>query len=233
MKTASRYIFMIFIVVAIVDLWLSQSGNENFRHITKPLLIPLLMLGYLLSINQPLNSYAKLIFGGLFFSWLGDIFLMFEDPGGIWFICGLLAFLTTHLFYIRYFSKTISSSESYFRKRPILFLAVLAYLIELLYILWPHLQGMKVPVLLYGIIISFMLIMALWQYGKLSSYTAWIFIGGAMFFVASDSLLAIDKFKQHFPFAELLIMSTYVLAQYLIVQGSIRHLKEPVRSYHH
>jgi uncharacterized membrane protein YhhN len=83
-------------------------------------------------------------------------------------------------------------------------------------------------VIIYGIIISVMLAMALWQYGKLSSLTAWLFILGALFFVMSDSMLAIDKFKQHVAYAPVLVMSTYILAQFLIVRGSLRHL-EPVK----
>jgi uncharacterized membrane protein YhhN len=176
-------------------------------------------------VPKPLSMFARLILFGLFFSWLGDIFLLFEDPKGLFFIAGLLCFLTTHVLYIRYFATTRSDSESFYRKRPVLFLAVVAYLIELLYVLWPHLGGMRLPVLVYGFIISVMLASALWQYGKLDNRTAWLFILGALFFVASDSMLAVNKFKQTFPYSGLLIMATYVLAQYLIVRGSVAHLR--------
>jgi len=224
MKLAPRYAFIAFFVIALADLWLSRSGDPVWRYATKPLLIPLLMLGYSLSVPRPFRLFSRLLLAGLFFSWLGDLFLMFEDPKGLFFIVGLLCFLTTHLLYIRYFLLTEPGTESFFRKRPLLYLAVLAYTIELLYVLWPHLGGMRIPVMVYGIVISLMLAAALWQYGKLESRTAWIFILGALLFVASDSMLAINKFRQPFPEAGLLIMATYVLAQYLIVWGSIRHL---------
>jgi uncharacterized membrane protein YhhN len=225
MKLEPRYAFITFFLLAIADTWLSYAGDGSLRYVTKPLLMPLLMVGYYLSIPKPLGIFARLILFGLLFSWLGDVFLMFEDPKGLFFIAGLLCFLTTHLLYIRYFMLTRSGSESFFRKRPLLFLAVLAYTIELMYVLWPHLGGMKIPVLAYGIIISLMLGAALWQYGKLDSRTAWTFILGALFFVASDSMLAVNKFRQPFAGSGLLIMGTYVLAQYLIVRGSVRHLK--------
>lgn len=228
MKNGARLAFAAFFLVAIADVWFSATADHAARFFTKPLLMPLLMIGYASAAPRPFGLFQKIILAGLFFSWLGDILLMFDDAAGLYFIGGLLSFLTTHVLYIRYFAVTRSSSDSYFRKRPLLFIAVLAYTIELLYVLWPHLGPMKIPVVIYGLIISFMLAMALWQYGKLSSITAWLFIFGALFFVASDSMLAIDKFKQHFPYAPVLVMSTYILAQFLIVRGSLRHL-EPVK----
>jgi uncharacterized membrane protein YhhN len=50
------------------------------------------------------------------------------------------------------------------------------------------------------------------------------FVTGALFFVVSDSLLAINKFYQAFPFAGLLIMLTYCAAQYFIVRGFMSHV---------
>ena len=104
-------------------------------------------------------------------------------------------------------------------------LAVLVYVIELLYILWPYLGGMKLPVVVYACVIGTMLAFALWQFGKLEKKTSLLFIGGAVFFVISDSLLAISKFKVHFPLSGILIMFTYCLAQYLLARGSARHLE--------
>ena len=102
-------------------------------------------------------------------------------------------------------------------------IAVLAYLIELMYLLWPHLGGMKIPVLIYGITISVMLSAAFWQYQKLETRTALYFIVGAIFFVLSDSLLALNKFKTNFALADISIMSTYILAQLFIVLGAIKY----------
>jgi uncharacterized membrane protein YhhN len=53
------------------------------------------------------------------------------------------------------------------------------------------------------------------------SKAAWnSLFSGALLFVMSDSLLAINKFVHPIPEAGFLIMSTYILAQYFIVQGS-------------
>ena len=51
---------------------------------------------------------------------------------------------------------------------------------------------------------------------------AFIFVG-ALFFMVSDSLLAINKFMQPLPMASLTIMATYIVAQFLIVEGAVWH----------
>jgi uncharacterized membrane protein YhhN len=107
-------------------------------------------------------------------------------------------------------------------------IAVLAYLIELMHLLWPHLGPMKIPVLAYGITISVMLSAALWQYQKLDDRTALFFILGATFFVASDSILALNKFRSSFSNAGIYTMTTYIIAQLFIVAGAIRYRNSPI-----
>jgi uncharacterized membrane protein YhhN len=223
MRKNYSLVYILFGVVAILDIFVAFFFSE-IRIFTKPLLMPLLMLGYYLEV-KPLKDFSKILLWGLFFSWVGDILLMLEASNGSFFIGGLLAFLTAHLLYIRYFSKTKSAYESYLKSRPIMLLAVLVYVIELLYILWPYLGGMKLPVVVYACVIGTMLAFALWQFGKLEKKTSLLFIGGAVFFVISDSLLAISKFKDQFPLSDILIMFTYCLAQYLLARGSARHLE--------
>jgi uncharacterized membrane protein YhhN len=216
-------VYILFGAVAILDIFVAFFLPE-IRFFTKPLLMPLLMLGYFLEV-KPLKDFSTILLWGLFFSWVGDVLLMLEASNGSFFIGGLLAFLSAHLLYIRYFSKIKSAHVSYLKSRPIMLLVVLVYIIELLYILWPYLGGMKLPVTVYACVIGTMLAFALWQFGKLENQTALLFISGAVFFVMSDSLLAISKFKAQFPMSGILIMLTYCLAQYLLARGSARHLE--------
>ena len=67
-----------------------------------------------------------------------------------------------------------------------------------------------------------MLSAAMWQYQKLENKTALFFIIGATLFVASDSLLAFNRFRESFNLAGVSIMTTYILAQLFIVTGAIR-----------
>lgn len=211
-------------VAAIADIYFGQQ-HPAFRLFSKPLLMPIIM-GFYAWTTRLSGFHARLFLAALFFSWLGDIFLLFEANNGIYFILGLSAFLTAHVLYIIYFSRIRSNTTSFFKKRPVMFLGVVAYVVELLYLLWPRLGPMKLPVLVYALVIGTMLIMALWQYGKLPRPTALLFIIGAMLFVLSDSALALNRFYQPHPYSGILVMSTYVAAQVFLTLGSIAHLRQ-------
>jgi uncharacterized membrane protein YhhN len=51
---------------------------------------------------------------------------------------------------------------------------------------------------------------------------------GAMTFIASDSLIAINKFAFKIPLSDVWIMATYIIAQYLIVEGILLGRKKAV-----
>ena len=225
MKPKPKQLFFLFALVSLAEIGLIATNNQNLRLISKPLIIPLLTACYL-SLQIPRKPIMKdYLLHGLFFSWIGDVLLQSDKL----FIPGLLAFLTAHIFYIIFFAKTRSNQHSFFKLRPIMLMAVLAYLVEFMYILWPYLGEMKIPVLIYGITISTMLSAAMWQYQKLENKTALFFIIGATLFVASDSLLAFNRFRESFNLAGVSIMTTYILAQLFIVTGAIRlQLEEQV-----
>jgi uncharacterized membrane protein YhhN len=229
MNKLSRIIFFIFGLAVATDLFIGSRDLQGWRIVSKSLLMPLLAAAYYYD-TRPLNAYSKLFLTALFFSWCGDVLLLFDRTGELFFMAGLVCFLTAHLLYIRYFLNIKSAQESYLRKRPLLYLAVVAYLAELLYVLWPTLGGMKIPVLLYGIIISTMLGVALWQYRRVSDHTAILFIAGAILFVVSDSLLALNKFREPISYAGIGIMLTYCLAQFFLARGSASHLREIQKS---
>lgn len=213
---------LLLLLITIVDIYFAFNGNGN-RLFTKPLLMPLLMVVYFTSQSNN-TSFSRLIFAALLFSWLGDIFLLFEKQDGMYFILGLSSFLTAHVMYITYFLKIHSDQQSYFKKRPLMFIAVVSYVIELLYLLWGKLDMLKIPVVMYAIIIGTMLTLALWQYRRINNQTSLFFIAGAALFVLSDSALAINRFYQAHPLYGVFVMLTYVAAQTLIVLGSISHL---------
>lgn len=219
MQQKQRLFFFLFSMIALIQIMYVGIGREELRIFTKPLIIPLLGLTYYYSLEKKPSLFKDAILLALFFSWLGDILLLNESM----FVPGLISFLTAHIFYIYFFARTNSGQASYFKLRPVMLIAVLAYLIEFMYLLWPSLGAMKIPVLLYGITISTMLSAAIWQYQKLDDRTSLFMIIGATFFVTSDSILAVNKFSSPFETAGIFIMTTYILAQLFIVLGAIRY----------
>ena len=93
------------------------------------------------------------------------------------------------------------------------------YLIAFLFVLFPHLGPLKLPVIGYALVIGTMLAAAIKAWSHWSQTPAqWVLIGAGSF-VLSDSILAFNKFYTPLPVAALLIMSTYLFAQYALVRG--------------
>ncbi len=206
-----------FWVLAILDVVGISTKIELLHFIAKPLLVPALIL--LLLYSRSTTPGKNLLLAGLFFSWMGDVFLLFEYKYALFFILGLASFLTTHIFYIIYFLRIRSANVSLLKKQPLLIVLVAAYGICLVWLLYPHLKDLKLPVMAYAAVICTMLLCSLHIFLKVNKKAAVFYLLGALSFVLSDSLLAIDKFYQPFAFAGIFIMLTYCAAQYFIVRG--------------
>ncbi|MBK8341301.1 MAG: hypothetical protein IPK99_15550 [Flavobacteriales bacterium] len=55
----------------------------------------------------------------------------------------------------------------------------------------------------------------------------WMVFVGAALFIASDSLLARNRFIHPFEWADVLVILTYGVAQYLVVAGCLVHVLAP------
>ncbi len=207
-------------LLVLADIFLLVIGADSYRNFTKPLLMPALMLLYILSVRLSSN-FSKLLLTGLFFSWLGDIFLLRND----WFIAGLVCFLLTHLAYIVYFLSASNKTKGLLQFQPLIAIPVLIYLFLFLWLLQPYLDELRWPVFIYAAVICFMLICSINLFRKLERNSATLFFNGAFQFLISDSLLAVHKFVYPLQALPLTVMLTYCSAQFLIVQGSIHHLK--------
>jgi uncharacterized membrane protein YhhN len=92
-------------------------------------------------------------------------------------------------------------------------------------ILTPWLGSMKLPVRIYGVVICFMLMLATHMFYIKNKIAGWKMFCGALLFVLSDSVLAVNKFYSPFAEADIIIMLTYGIAQLLITQGAIEYIR--------
>lgn len=210
-----------FLVNAMIHLYAIVAGNTTLIYITKPL-ICIILIVTLYQSTSVTGKFKKLIFGGLFYALAGDVLLMLQDRGSNFFLFGLLAFAVCHGFYIRAFHLDIKSNPGI--KNPyFIWTAVIlvAFCGGFYAYIQPHLGVMQIPVLTYCFIITLMVILAVGRFGRVNTQSFRLIGVGALFFLLSDSLLAYNLFAQPFPNASVAIMSTYMLAQFLIVQGSI------------
>jgi len=185
----------VFVAIAAADTFFAATGHDRRRWLTKPFLMPVLMIGR----DRP--AQRALALGGA-----GDVALL--GRGEIAFTAGLVSFLAGHMAWIMALRQR--PGGGLLRARPVwaaphvaAFGAVNAYL-------WNRTGQDRVPVIVYS---AALLAMSLTALDSGSPRTA---VGGALF-LASDSLLALEKFGGlHLPGHEGLVMATYTSAQALL-----------------
>lgn len=209
----------IYALIVGIELFCGHTPDLTVMHyFTKPLIVLSLLL-FFITRSQHLNNTIKtLTILALVFSLIGDVALLFDGMNPIYFIIGLASFLLAHVMYVLVFLKHRDT-----RNNPLGFIILmLAYAAFLFYILKEGLGELQGPVLIYMIVILSMSTSAYLrqkQYNLVSYYLVFI---GAILFMISDSVLALDKFYQSFQLSSILIMITYALAQYCIVIGIIK-----------
>jgi len=197
--------FVLFSLIDFYGIYLEKQLMVNFA---KPMLM-ITLFWYYYSNTKQLNKYFVL---GLFFSFLGDLLLL--GTGEVYFIFGLLFFLIAHVFYIIMVLRLIPA-----RKPKDFIIAGVPFLLlflVLMNVLFAGLGSMKIPVIIYAMTISFFGIVSLLLYLQSKTKISLLLLVGVLIFISSDTILALNLFYKTQSFYPLLIMMTYVLAQYLI-----------------
>ncbi len=199
----SKSLQIILIIIFVIDLFLIFSNQTELRFFTKPILLPVLILMYISKVKSEKIQLAPFFLAGLVLSFFGDLFLLFN-----WgFLPGLGSFLLAHLFYIISFKKKVQHRISEFW--PII---LSLYASILLFFLFPYLKEMKIPVIIYAVLIAAMM------YNAIKTHNRNLIIG-ALLFLISDTLLSVYLFLQPLMILNLLVMATYILAQWFLVKG--------------
>ncbi|MFN4275298.1 MAG: lysoplasmalogenase [Ferrovibrio sp.] len=157
------------------------------------------------------DADARRLSLALLFSAAGDVFLAVDRVG--LFVPGLASFLLAHLVYLWQF---VARRPRPFHLPPVRRLVALGILLgigTMLVLLTPGLGKLLVPVYAYIAAIAAMALAATALPGRP------LVMLGALSFMISDSLIALDKFVAPIPFVGPAIWITYVAAQAMIVLG--------------
>lgn len=217
MRNITLLLYALLCTIEIVAEYFEISA---LRYATKPLLMPVLAVFFYISVKNNFNSFSKKIIAALLFSWAGDVFLMFPE----YFLPGLVSFLIAHVFYILAFYENLKGSKPNYP----LALPFILYTLALSIFMLPHLDEMLIPVVIYSFVITVMGVFAVLRKGNVNRKSFIYVLSGAALFILSDSTIALNKFVYDggLPFARVIIMLTYLLAQYLIVAGALYHLEQ-------
>lgn len=190
---------------------------SQVRYLAKPALM-LLLMAYVF-VSKDVERKPTILLA-LFFAWLGDVFLMIPGSNPLYFQLGLGGFLIMQWIYIEMFKKQINKVLSPVNGMTVL---VAIYVIGLLSLLLPQMNlALAIPVVIYAISLGTMLWFASQRKSSVSLWNYQCILSGAILFVLSDSLLAINKFYHSFPRNSFWVMSTYILAQLLLTQGLVK-----------
>ena len=210
---------IVFAIIVLAEIFLMNIESVSSLHyFTKPLIVGSL-IAYFIPNSKHLNKSTKnLTLLALIFSVIGDMFLMYTDEYPNYFTSGLVAFLLAHIMYILVFLKKRNP-----KVKPYGFIAlIILYGSILFYVLKNGLGNMLIPVLVYMLVILIMATTAFWRKGNVNKQSFYLVFIGALFFIFSDSLIALDKFYIPITLARTGIIITYAFAQLLIVSGIIK-----------
>lgn len=220
MKPRTPILLYFFLLAA--ECLATAFGSPVLHFVSKPLLMPVLAFYFYTGVTR-WGWGSKLLIAALLFSWLGDVVLMFDRLYRSLFIYGLIAFLLAHVSYILYFSRIKSLNAPERTPKPVISVLVVVYMATFYLFLYPHVGGFKIPVLIYATCISLMLLSSLRAFDLRSQRFGRLCVAGAFAFALSDSILAFNRFVSPSDYAPVVIMLTYGIAQYLIVEGAARN----------
>lgn len=205
----------LYLAVAAVHIYACGSRRRlMLRRVTKCALMPLLAVCYILFAK----TASPLVVAAIFFGFTGDFFLLLTTHRWA-FPAGIAAFSVGHVFYIVSFLIALPHAPSVF-VFLLLVLVSTAYATVLLLYLWKGIpRKLRAPSILYVLIIGSMASCA-FLYASCGASTVYHLAAvGGLLFVASDSMLSIDAFRRPIPHRSILVMSTYIAAQTLIVSS--------------
>ena len=211
-------------LVVIIIHFLAQFLGEEYKlveAISKALFLPTLMI-YLYFQGNVFNKPGKnLVMMSLFGSFLGDVFLISKSL----FIPGMVAFMTTHIFNIIFFSKIYGLKQPKSTILKVSSILLISFCVFIYFQLSSAIGPLIYPILVYMALICSAALMAIHIANhkpiKIIANNFWI--PGMLFFIASDAILAFNKFDWSIndPIENigLVVMITYGLAQFLLVKG--------------
>ncbi|WP_421788022.1 lysoplasmalogenase [Hyphobacterium sp.] len=179
-----------------------------------PAVVALKASGILLLAVYAARRQAFLLAMALAASAIGDAMLALE-PARL--TLGIFAFGTAHILYGWIFLRNLRRRRMRGPSGYVLAALLAAFGIAMLVWLQPGMGDLRIPASVYNAIILAMAILAV------LSRAPWLAVIGALLFVASDSLIALDLFRDYDPaWRGPAVWITYVIAQFCLTLGLVR-----------
>jgi uncharacterized membrane protein YhhN len=175
--------------------------NNFLRYTFKPLSTIIIIVFTVFQNPEISELYKYLIITGFIFSLAGDIFIMLPNDK---FIQGIGSFFIAHIIFIIAFANDVGLSFNWLWLIPLLVYAGI-----FLKFIFPKTGELKIPVIVYTIVIIVFLWQAIGRCCITNNNSGTYALIGAILFVVSDSILAYTRFLKEYKVSSLLIHSTY------------------------
>jgi hypothetical protein len=222
----------LYILVLMLHLYAQILGEtyQIVQIVTKLVLLPLLIL--LMLAQDAFNAapnWKWFVIIALIGSFAGDALLL----SNAYFIPGMVAFMTTHIFNILFFNKVNSIGHKTSTKWKVVLFLLAGFCVFIYIKLAGAMGGLIYPVLVYMLLICFAALMSIQAGGNKNAalISSLFWFPGMLFFISSDAVLAFNKFSwektgPHIHNIGLVTMLTYATAQLLLVKGFILYFKQ-------
>ena len=220
MKTSVRIAGAVFIALSFTEVLFLALGNETVHTFVKPFLIPSLAVAALLAL-LPSHSGKRtwMMAVGLLLHTAGDILLLIDNLGFIYFALGMGAFLIGHFFYLWVLMNGMGGLKGWKEYACLYVPMLLAYpLTSLFGAQWPMSGVLVVYALTLMYYVSAGVLWAL-----RGRRFAWRVIAGGLLFIISDALIGINAFADiDFALRHAFVLGTYLPAEWLLVSAMVR-----------
>ena len=208
----------VFLIVSILDIIGIIFKIDSLTFIFKPFILLALLFLYSQSVEFRNKWYAM----ALIFCFFGDVFLLYSGENVFKF--GLGFFLIAHLIFITIVVKRIEKISFLNGFISIISFSIVLFL--LLFLLKDSLNDLFIPVLIYGVVICTFGVVSLLDFLNTKSKKSLLMFLGAIVFIVSDAILAINKFYNAALALQVAVMVTYISAQYLIYSSMVLDKKK-------
>lgn len=204
MTAAAWTLLGIAVIVAVVDWWAVATDRRPVEYVAKPLTMVVLIAAALAL--DPVDETKRAWFvAALVLSLAGDVFLL---PQVDRFVPGLASFLLAHVAYVVGFWSYDEGGALLLAVLVVPALGLVAGRVTRA--VRAREPELAVPVAVYIVVIGAMIVSAL-------AFGDGVAIAGALLFGTSDSILALGRFERERQWGPIAVMTTYHLAQGLLV----------------
>lgn len=213
-------LIILFSLVTLAQLVGCFTQNRKLMRLTKPFLVPLLLIMYFTTWNNP--AFSWIVVFGLFFGFIGDLFLMYEK-NQLLLTFGIAGFGLGHILYSIEIARHISSPSVLLSAIILLVYAIIGF--AAYHSLSKYIEkAMKIPVVFYVIVIMSMSIFAATLLSTGYSLPRLITFIGSLCFIFSDLILGFQLFKGPTRYSYFIVMLFYISAQAMLTYGFMQRI---------